>query len=36
VRETGKYIELLRRDTDGKWRSTYGIWNSDAPAPSAQ
>ncbi len=32
TRDTGKYIELLKRDTDGRWRSTYGIWNSDAPA----
>lgn len=27
--EGGKYIELLKRGEDGKWKSTHGIWNSD-------
>ena len=27
--ERGKYIELLKRDKDGKWKSTHGIWNTD-------
>lgn len=30
VIDKGRYIELLRRDPDGKWYSTHGIWN---PAP---
>lgn len=30
--ERGKYIELLKRDKDGRWRSTHGIWNSDTLA----
>ncbi|MBI1344571.1 MAG: DUF4440 domain-containing protein [Terrimonas sp.] len=30
--ERGKYIELLKRDKDGKWRSTHGIWNTDTLA----
>ena len=30
--ETGKYIELLKRDGSGKWLSTYGIWNADTIA----
>ena len=30
VIEKGRYIELLRRDPNGKWYSTHGIWN---PAP---
>ena len=30
--ERGKYIELLKRGEDGKWRSTSGIWNSDTLA----
>ena len=30
--ERGKYVELLRRDKDGKWKSTYGIWNTDTLA----
>lgn len=28
VQDHGRYIELLKRDTDGKWYSTAGIWNS--------
>ncbi len=24
----GRYIELLRRDPDGRWLSTHGIWNA--------
>jgi len=30
--EHGKYIELLKRDKDGKWKSTHGIWNTDTLA----
>ena len=29
VTENGKYIELLKRGADGKWKSTHGIWNTD-------
>lgn len=28
VVETGRYVELLRRESDGTWRSTHGIWNA--------
>jgi ketosteroid isomerase-like protein len=31
--EKGKYTEILKCTTDGKWISIYGIWNSD-PSPS--
>jgi len=31
--ENGKYVELLRRGTDGSWKSIYGVWNAD-PLPS--
>lgn len=31
VVERGRYVELLRRGSDGKWYSTHGIWNA-APA----
>ena len=31
--EKGKFTEILKRTTDGKWISIYGIWNSD-PSPS--
>ncbi len=27
--ERGKYIELLKRGDDGKWKSIHGIWNTD-------
>ena len=27
VIERGRYIELLRREPDGRWLSTHGIWN---------
>jgi len=28
VTDRGRYIELLRRDPDGRWVSTHGIWNA--------
>lgn len=28
VIEKGRYIELLRRQPDGRWLSTHGIWNA--------
>ncbi len=28
VKERGRYVELLKRGTDGKWYSTAGIWNA--------
>ena len=27
VKESGRYIELLKRGPDGRWYSTAGIWN---------
>jgi len=33
ITEKGKYIELLKRNKEGKWLSTNGIWNSD-PVPA--
>lgn len=26
--DRGRYIEILRRDPDGRWLSTHGIWNA--------
>jgi len=26
--DRGRYIELLRREPDGRWLSTHGIWNA--------
>jgi len=28
VTDRGRYIELLRREPDGRWLSTHGIWNT--------
>jgi len=28
VIDKGRYIELLRRQPDGRWLSTHGIWNA--------
>jgi len=28
--DKGKYTELLKRDSSGKWMSIYGMWNSDS------
>jgi len=28
VIDTGRYVELLRREPDGTWRSTHGMWNA--------
>ena len=30
----GKFIVVLRRDTDGLWRMSYDIWNADTPPTS--
>lgn len=32
VVDTGKFIETWRRGSDGQWRISNDIWNSDAPA----
>jgi ketosteroid isomerase-like protein len=32
--ETGKYIEILERNSEGKWISTYGMWSSNEPMPA--
>ena len=29
--DKGRYTEILRRDSSGKWISVYGMWNSDPP-----
>ena len=28
VTDRGRYVELLRREPDGRWLSTHGIWNA--------
>jgi uncharacterized protein (TIGR02246 family) len=33
VRDTGKYIDILRRQSDGSWKYARAIWNSDGSTP---
>lgn len=33
--DKGKYTELLKRDSTGKWISIYGMWNSDTAPETA-
>jgi uncharacterized protein (TIGR02246 family) len=35
VTDRGRYIEVLRREPDGRWLSTHGIWNASPAAPQA-
>jgi ketosteroid isomerase-like protein len=32
--EIGKYTEILKRNEEGKWISTYGMWSSNEPMPT--
>ncbi len=36
VKDTGRYIELLRRGADGTWISTAGIWNAAPEEPETE
>lgn len=33
IRDTGKYLEIRRKQEDGSWLITIDIWNSDMPLP---
>jgi uncharacterized protein (TIGR02246 family) len=33
IQDTGKYIEIRRKQEDGSWLITIDIWNSDMPLP---
>lgn len=33
ISDTGKYLVLLRKQSDGSWLITHSIWNSDNPPP---
>jgi ketosteroid isomerase-like protein len=35
VKDSGKYLEIRKRQADGKWLMTIDIFNSDLPAPPA-
>ena len=32
--EVGKYTEILERNEEDKWISTYGMWSSNEPMPT--
>ena len=34
IQETGKYLMILRTDSDGSWKLARDIWNADWPRPS--
>ena len=33
IHDTGKYVEIWRKQPDGKWLIAVEIWNSDLPLP---
>lgn len=35
MKEHGKYVEIWKKQEDGKWKCAMDIWNSDLPAASA-
>jgi len=32
VNDRGKFLEVWKKQADGKWKCTMDIWNSDLPA----
>lgn len=34
VNDRGKYLEVMKKQADGKWKCMADIWNSDLPAPT--
>jgi ketosteroid isomerase-like protein len=34
VKEHGKYVEVWKKEADGKWKCVVDIWNSDLPVPA--
>ena len=35
VTDRGKYVEVWKKQADGKWKTVADIWNSDLPAPAS-
>lgn len=36
VPDHGKYVEVWKKQADGKWKVSVDIWNSDLPLPSPE
>ena len=36
IQDTGKYLEIRRKQEDGSWLITIDIWNSDLPLPPSE
>jgi ketosteroid isomerase-like protein len=36
IKDTGKYIEIWRKQADGSWRAIRDIFNSDLPLPAPE
>jgi uncharacterized protein (TIGR02246 family) len=36
INDRGKYVEVWKKQTDGKWKVVVDIWNSDLPLPSPE
>jgi ketosteroid isomerase-like protein len=36
VNERGKYLEVWKKQADGKWKCVMDIWNSDLPVAPAE
>ena len=35
INDHGKYVEVWKKQADGKWKVAVDIWNSDLPVPAA-
>ena len=35
MEESGKYVDIVKRQPDGSWKFYRSIWNSNAPPPAA-
>jgi ketosteroid isomerase-like protein len=36
ITDIGKYTELLKRNSEGKWMSIYGMWSNNEPASNQE
>ncbi|MGH7983124.1 MAG: YybH family protein, partial [Candidatus Udaeobacter sp.] len=36
INDRGKYVEVWKKQADGKWKVVADIWNSDLPLPSPE